>query len=139
MFLFGAEMWVLTQRMEKALDRFQSRFARRLMRRQPRRKKYGRWDYPPLAEALGEAGLERKGKTIARTHNTLAKNIATQPILDLCKRATQGPGARVSRGWWEQVRIDLEGARKRAAESTTRLETEEEAESDGEPNGIAGG
>ena len=40
---------------------------------------------------------------------------------------------------WEQARIDLEGARKRAAELTTRLETESEEESDGEPNGVAGG
>ena len=28
--LFGAEMWVLAPRMEKALDRFQSRVARRI-------------------------------------------------------------------------------------------------------------
>ena len=53
--LFGAKTWVLTQRMGKALDSFQSRVARRLTVRQPRRKKYGIWDYPPLAEALREA------------------------------------------------------------------------------------
>ena len=50
--LFGAEMWVLTQRMEKALDRFQSRDVSRLTGRQLRRNKYGIWDYLPLAEAL---------------------------------------------------------------------------------------
>ena len=42
--LFGAEMWVLTQRMEKALDRFQSRFARRLTGRHLQRKKYRIWE-----------------------------------------------------------------------------------------------
>ena len=42
--LFGAGMWVLTQRMEKYLESFQSRFARRLTGRQPRRKKDGSWD-----------------------------------------------------------------------------------------------
>ena len=56
--IFGAETWVLTQRMEKALDSFQSRVARRLTGKQPRQKTDGSWDYPPLAEVLGEAGLE---------------------------------------------------------------------------------
>ena len=41
--------------------------------------------------------------------------------------------------WWEQAGIDLEGARKQAEESMTILETELEEESDGEPNGVAGG
>ena len=35
-FLFGAETWVLTPRMEKALDSFQSRVARNITGRQPR-------------------------------------------------------------------------------------------------------
>ena len=39
--LFGAETWVLTQSMEKALDSFQSRVARRLTRKQPRQKNTG--------------------------------------------------------------------------------------------------
>ena len=45
----------------------------------------------------------------------------------------------MSRRWWEQAGIDLEGERKWAVESTTRLESESEEESDGEPNGVAGG
>ena len=44
-----------------------------------------------------------------------AQYIATQPILDLCERSAQRPGARVSQRWWEQGSIDLEGAKKRAA------------------------
>ena len=42
-FLFGSETWVLTARMEKSLDSFQSRVARKLMGRQPRRRKDGTW------------------------------------------------------------------------------------------------
>ena len=37
---------------------------------------------------------------------------------------------------WDQAGIDLEGSKKRAAESTTRSDTESEEESDGEPNGL---
>ena len=99
--LFGAETWVLTQRMEKALDRFQSRVARRLTGNQPRRRTDGSWDYPPLAETLGEAGLEGIRKLATRRHNTVAQYIATRPILDLCERDTRRPGARVYWRWWE--------------------------------------
>ena len=39
--LFRAETWVLTPRMERALSSFQHRVARRLTRRQPRRRGVG--------------------------------------------------------------------------------------------------
>ena len=56
-FMFGAETWVLTLRMERDLDSFQHRFARRITGRQPMRRGGGSWDYPPLVEAMGGAGL----------------------------------------------------------------------------------
>ena len=65
--------------------------------------------------------------------------IVTRPILDLCEPATWRPGARVSWRWWEQARLDLEGAKKRAAESPTRSETESEEELDVEYNEDSGG
>ena len=49
--LFGAETWVLTRKMESALDAFQGRVARRLTGRQPRRGRYRKWFYPSLAGA----------------------------------------------------------------------------------------
>ena len=55
--LFGAETCVLTHRIERALDSFQSRFVRRITGKQPRRRTDGSRYYPPLVEALGEAGL----------------------------------------------------------------------------------
>ena len=54
--LFGAETWVLTQRMEAALDAFQGRVSRRLTGRMPRRGRDGKWLYPPVAGATKEAG-----------------------------------------------------------------------------------
>ena len=83
--------------------------------------------------------MEGIQKSITRRQNTVAQYIATRPIMDLCKRATRRPVARVSRRWWEKAVIYLEGARKRAAESKMRSETEEEDESYGQPNGVAGG
>ena len=46
--LFRAEMWVLTLRMELALESFQHSNAHRITRLQPRRRGDGRWTYPPL-------------------------------------------------------------------------------------------
>ena len=56
-FLFGAEMWILTYRVERELESFQSRVARRITGKNPRRQTDGSWDYPLLTEALGEAGI----------------------------------------------------------------------------------
>ena len=133
------EIWVLTQRIEKALDSFQSRVARRHIRKQPRQQTDGIWDYPPLAEALEEAGLEGIRKLLTRRQNTVAQYIATQLIMDLCERAARRPGARVSRRWWGQDRIDLEGAKKQVAETAMISEPDSEEEADMESNRDSGG
>ena len=113
--LFGAETWFLTLRMEKALDSFKSRVARRITGRQRRQSKYNIWEYPPLVGSKKEALMVGIQTSITRRQNRVAQYTATRPILDLCERATRRPGARVSQRWWEQVGIDLERVRKRAA------------------------
>ena len=60
--LFGAELWVLTKRMESDLDAFQDRVERRSTGRLPRRGRDGKWVYPPLAGVLKEAGVVRARK-----------------------------------------------------------------------------
>ena len=57
--LFGAETWVLTKKMELALDAFQGRVEIPLTGRQPRRGRYGQWFYLSLAGAMKEAGIVR--------------------------------------------------------------------------------
>ena len=66
---------------------------------------------PPLGEAMREAGLEEVETYITQRQNTAAQYIATRPILDLCEEAERRPGAGVSKRWWEQVGINLAGAR----------------------------
>ena len=113
--LFGAETWVLTPRMEQALDSFQNRFLRRITRKQTRwRRTDGSWEYPPLLDALREMGFEGIRKLVTRRQNMVAQYIATRLILDLCERSTRRLGARLSRRCWGQDNIDLEGAKKRA-------------------------
>ena len=59
MLLFGSETLVLTARMEKALDTFQSRVARKTKERQPWRRINGTWYFPSLAGAMKESGILR--------------------------------------------------------------------------------
>ena len=99
--LFGAETWVLTPGMERAMDSFQHGAARWLTGRQPRRGGSRRWAYPTLKEAMREAGFEGISQSTTRRQNTVTQYIATRPILDLYERSTQRLGARVSRRWWE--------------------------------------
>ena len=95
--LFGSETWVLTSRMEKALDSFQSRVVSNITGRQPRRRKDRNWIYLPMAGIMKETGMVGIRISILRRQNTVAQYIATRPILDLCKQTTRRPGARVSR------------------------------------------
>ena len=109
MLLFGEETCLLTSWMEQDLDSFQYRVARRVTGRQQRRRGGGIWDYLPLAQAIGEAGFKGVSNYVTGRQNTVEQYIATQPILDLCERATRRPGARVSWRWWGKAGIDLEG------------------------------
>ena len=59
--------------------------------------------------------------------------------MDLSERATCQPVVRVSRRWWEQDSIDLERAKKQAAETTTVSESESEEEADVVSNKELGG
>ena len=55
--LFGAETWVVTPNMERALSAFLHGAARRLTGRQPRRGRDGKWHYPSIEGDMEEAGL----------------------------------------------------------------------------------
>ena len=75
--LFVAETWVLTPRIERALESFMHGAARRITGNQPRRGGGGKWYYPPLREAMKEAGFEEIRKAITRRQNTVAQYIVT--------------------------------------------------------------
>ena len=136
--LFGEETWVLTPRIERALDSFIHWTAHKITGNQPRRWGGGKWTYPPLKEAMREAGFDGIRKAVTRMQNMVAQYIATRPILDICERATQRDGARVSRRGWYQEGINLKAAKEKAAEaiatdSESESEVELEAEVEAEP------
>ena len=128
--LFGADMWVVTPRIEKALDSLIHGAARRITGRQPRQGWDGKWFYPSLEGATKEAGFEDIKTSINNRQNTVAQYNAMQPLLELCEGTNQIGGARVSRRWWYQKGIDWEKAKERVAETDSELEiyTEEEEE-----------
>ena len=78
--LFGAELWVLTKKMESALDAFQGRVVRRLTGRQPRWGRDGKWFYFSLAGALKEAEVVRARTLVLRRQNMVAQFISSRTI-----------------------------------------------------------
>ena len=56
----------------------------------------------------------------------------TQPILDLCARATQRPGVTVSWRWYEHSGIDLNRGKKRAEAiaAVSALESDKKSNAD---------
>ena len=74
-----------------------------------------------------EVGFEGTQKAVTRRHHTIAQYIVTRPIMDICERATQREGARVSWRWWYQEGIYLKLAKERSAEV---LSTDSESESE---------
>ena len=104
--LFGAEIWVLTPRIERALDSFMHGAARQITRRQPRRGWDGKWYYPSLVGAMKEAGFKEIRKSITNRQNTVAQYIATRLLLDLCEGSKQREGSGVSMRWWDKKGID---------------------------------
>ena len=60
-----------------------------------------------------ESGFKEIVTYITSRQNTVAHYIVTRKILNLCERSACRPGLRVSRRWWKQDVLDLEGAKKR--------------------------
>ena len=77
---------------------------------------------------MGEAGFKGIRKSVTSRQNTVAQYIATRPIMDLCERSIWKTEVRVFQRWWDQAGINLEGAKKRAAEAATFLELELESD-----------
>ena len=104
--LFGAETWVVTPIMERALNSFMHGAARRITGRQPRRWWDGKWFYHSLEGAMKEAGFKDVRTSINVRQNTVAQYIATRPLLNLCEETTQIVRARVAMTWWDKKGID---------------------------------
>ena len=67
-----------------------------------------------MEDTMAEAGLQESETHISHHQNTLAKYIATRPIMSLCLAEKQRPGKMVEMRWWEQEGLDLEGMRTAA-------------------------
>ena len=128
--LFGAETWVVSPRMERALNSFIHGAARRITGRHPQRGWDGKWFYPYLEGATKEAGFTDVRTSINRRQNTVAQYIAMRPLLDLCEGTTQRGGARATMRWWDQKGIDWGKEKSRGAE--TESDSEPETDMEGE-------
>jgi hypothetical protein len=100
--LCGCESWVITPRMMKVLEGFHHRVARRLSGKMARLEQ-GEWVYPPLEEALEDAGLFPLKHYIEKRQQRIAEYVATRPVATHIAMVTRPTGAPSRKTyWWEQ-------------------------------------
>ena len=114
--LFGLETWLVIPRLEKAIAGFHHRAVWWMAGIGPEHQWEGTWVYPPIGAALATVGLDEIWVYIYYCQNTVAKYIATRPIMDLCMAAEQRLGIRLSGRWWEQPTLNILGIRAEHAE-----------------------
>ena len=86
-----------------------------------------------MEESKWEVGMEKVEEYVLKMHNMVTHYIATRTILDLCEEAEWKIGTWVSKRWWEQEGLDLEGGR-----TTEEVEDEEGPhDAEGETEGLA--
>ena len=85
--LYGSETWVLTPHMHRMWNGFHHRVACILTGRQPWKGQDKGWVYPPLEDAMVEAGLQEVETYVSCRQNIMAQYIVTRPIMDLCLAA----------------------------------------------------
>ena len=77
---------------------------------------------------MKEAGFTYIRTSINNRQNTVAKYIATRPLLDLCEGTNQIGGSRMAMRWWDQKWIGWEKAKARGEETESESETDTEEE-----------
>ena len=103
--------------MQRVLGSFHHRVAHRLTGRKTQKGRDGVWFYPPLEDAMAEAGLQEVETYVYLRQNTVAQYIVTRPIMELCLAENCRLGPRVDMLWWKQEGLDLEGIRMAAREA----------------------
>ena len=81
---FRYETWVLTPRLDKALEGFHHQKVQRIMGMAPKHQKDGTWVYPLIGSALVTVGVDDIRVYIACLQNTVAQYIVDFPIMNLC-------------------------------------------------------
>ena len=70
--LFGSDTWVVTPCVLQTLEGFHHRVVQQITGNIPKIWPDGGWEYPPIAEALREAGIKDLEVYIRRRQNTVA-------------------------------------------------------------------
>ena len=104
----------MTPHIGSVLGEFYHRVARRLTDEQPWRGREYIWVYLLLEAAMSEVGLQEAKTYVYRRQNKAAQFIDIRTIVDLYLAVERRPGSRVTKPWWEQDGLDVEGMRTAA-------------------------
>jgi hypothetical protein len=86
------------------LEGFQRLIARRLMGCAPvYLRRYEQWEYPPMGDAMEEAGLFIIEEYTKRRRNNIAEFVATRSIYAVCHELESGGGGGDHQKWGSQL------------------------------------
>ena len=113
---YGSETWFMSPHIGRTLVGFHHNVYRILIRHQHRKGMYGMWVQPLMAEVMEEVGLHEVETYVSFLQNKVSQYTVTRTIMDLCLLAVIRPGTRVSKRWWDQEGLYLEGKQMEAHE-----------------------
>ena len=93
---------MVTGAMLKVLEGFRHWVARSIAGMTARRTESGKWEWPPVIEALDTVGLWPIKECIQRRQVTVAAQMSCRPIYTLCKGADRMPRTSRFMWWWDQ-------------------------------------
>jgi hypothetical protein len=106
--LYGSESWVISRTAMVRLERFHTRAAYRIAKKnKPKSGPNREWMYLRSEDVLKECGMKMMEEYIVICRQTIAVYLATRPILDECRQGEQKRGAIPCRWWWVQP-MDLD-------------------------------
>ena len=86
----------------KVLEGFHHQVDRQIAVMMDRHTEYGEWEYPPVADALEDAGIFPIKEYIKIWKATITSQVAFRTIYELCAGVEQMPGSICLTRWWNQ-------------------------------------
>ena len=100
--MYSSESWVVTEAMLKILEGFHHQEDRWIAGMTAKCMAYGTWEYPPVVEALEEAGLYPIQEYIWRLKATITAQVAGHPIYEIFTEADWRPWKIRMMRWWDK-------------------------------------
>ena len=99
--LYGAESWVITDRMWRAINSFHNRCTRYISGEHIRQKPNGEWDQPATKRVLEQCRLLTVEEYIAKRKETVKTFVENRPVYKACVESIPTASNANQKVWWD--------------------------------------